>query len=100
LLLTVSYCGFTHHPDKEGTESVCSRHGGTRACLASHTIPIKRELKGDSELACGCAGCGFTHHPDKEGTESSKLGFYRQIESLASHTIPIKRELKDVSWAG
>jgi len=37
--------GFTHHPDEEGTESL--KRVGWRHALewASHTIPMKRELK-------------------------------------------------------
>ncbi len=38
---------------------------------ASHTIPMKRELKAICRMPERPCGCRFTHHPDEEGTESS-----------------------------
>jgi len=61
--------GFTHHPDEEGTERRSLRPRRCRS-RASHTIPMKRELKGPA------------------GEALSPISF-------ASHTIPMKRELKE-----
>jgi len=36
---------------------------------ASHTIPIKRELKGKVLIPSLFFAVSFTHHPDEEGTE-------------------------------
>jgi len=60
---------FTHHPDEEGTESLIPPAPGELYQVASHTIPMKRELKGHETVLPPCAAFGFTHHPDEEGTE-------------------------------
>jgi len=84
---------FTHHPDEEGTErswpadqeGSASRASHTIPMKrelkapntssnafvagASHTIPMKRELKGNHTHGRSGHQVGFTHHPDEEGTE-------------------------------
>jgi len=110
--------GFTHHPDKEGTERKSARPRYQDCPSASHTIPIKRELKDSLKGMVHTMPFAshtipikrelkdkrgwrryattprFTHHPDKEGTE--RLGGSPRSDPFlnASHTIPIKRELK------
>jgi len=85
---------FTHHPDKEGTERVLRLAVQGVRKSASHTIPIKRELKaGLHEPGLGSPP-RFTHHPDKEGTERARASSSLKVSWCASHTIPIKRELK------
>jgi len=112
-------CSFTHHPDEEGTESLTSLKTSLLLASASHTIPMKRELKVDGfvcreklhkashtipmkrelkdlgvlleQLTNAC----FTHHPDEEGTESIRKQEAGEQWYIASHTIPMKRELKE-----
>jgi len=48
------------------------RHGRVKGYwVASHTIPMKRELKGSGGFGKVGIVIGFTHHPDEEGTERS-----------------------------
>jgi len=46
-------------------------HGGVEA---SHTIPMKRELKVVVLHVTATVSPCFTHHPDEEGTESARRG--------------------------
>jgi len=111
---------FTHHPDEEGTESFAFPLHQRGILDASHTIPMKRELKDRTRTYRFKAPTGFTHHPDEEGTESpervsapnasSSFTHHPDEEGTeryrghwpgphvcnASHTIPMKRELKGI----
>jgi len=40
-----------------------------RNAVASHTIPMKRELKATPLRCRSTWSVSFTHHPDEEGTE-------------------------------
>jgi len=60
---------FTHHPDEEGTESTARAGYIVNKTRASHTIPMKRELKDKTNFEFHTVLLGFTHHPDEEGTE-------------------------------
>jgi len=92
----VTRARFTHHPDEEGTERRQVQPGrrldvGASHTIpmkrelkvilgavnqhrrhASHTIPMKRELKAAGQRWTSGRDAGFTHHPDEEGTERSR----------------------------
>jgi len=98
---------FTHHPDKEGTESSRMLLQRSNAARASHTIPIKRELKADMISPAASASQGFTHHPDKEGTERRSGRRPRRVllmrfthhpdkEGTESSDNPVARRRRDV----
>jgi len=67
---------------------------------ASHTIPMKRELKGRHIAEIMPQSHRFTHHPDEEGTERTTTILPYNKNFGASHTIPMKRELKVGMGAG
>jgi len=44
--------------------------------MASHTIPMKRELKVGRIQIGTVPDIRFTHHPDEEGTERQLVGVW------------------------